>query len=59
VLVQAVVDSNELGSEGKRETVELLQSLTQQLAGDRKKSVMTSLLKAVEDRAQGAAAACS
>jgi hypothetical protein len=55
-LVQAVLDSTELNSEAKGETVELLKALSQQLAGDRKKSVMMSLLKAVEDRAQGAAA---
>lgn len=55
-LVQAVVDSDELDSEAKRETVELLKAISQQLVGDRKESVLMSLLKAVEDRAQGAAA---
>ena len=41
-------------AEAKRETVDLLKALSQQLAGDRKKSVMMSLLKAVEERAKGA-----
>lgn len=55
-LVQAVIDSNELDAEAKRETVELLQALSQQLAGSRKKSVMMSLLTTIEERAKGAAA---
>jgi hypothetical protein len=55
-LVQAVVDSNELDAEAKRETVELLKAISQQLAGDRKKSVTMSLLRSVEERAKGAAA---
>jgi hypothetical protein len=54
VLIQAVIDSNELNSEAKKEMAELIQSLTEQIVGSRKRSVISSLIRSIEERAKGA-----
>lgn len=52
-LTQAVVDANEMNAAAKNEMVELLQSLSDQIVGGRRRSVIVSLLKSIEDRAKG------
>lgn len=55
-LTQAIVDSTELENQQRKQILELVQSLGEQIVGQRKQSVALALLKAIEDRAQGAAA---
>lgn len=52
-LTQAIVDANSLNEESKKEIVELLQSLSEQIVGSRKKSVVKSLLTSIEQRVSG------
>jgi hypothetical protein len=51
-LTQAVVDASDVDQEGKKELIELIQ----QIVSARKKPVIASLLRSIEERAQGAAA---
>jgi hypothetical protein len=58
-LTQAVIDSAELAAESRKEIVDLLQSLSEQVIGSqsqRKPSVIFALMKAIEERAKGVAA---
>jgi hypothetical protein len=52
-LTQAVIDSSEVAADQKRELVELLQALSDQVVRSRTKSVALSLLTAIEERAKG------
>lgn len=53
-LVQAVIDGNELVPSAKQEIIEMIETLSEQIVGSRKKSVIVTLLKSIEDRAKGA-----
>lgn len=53
-LVDAVVLSKELDQQSKKEIVEALQEVSQQIVGERKKSVILALVKFIEERAAGA-----
>jgi hypothetical protein len=53
-LVQAVIDGKDLDPAAKREIIEMLETLSEQIVGSRKKSVIMTLLKSVEERAKGA-----
>lgn len=52
-LTQAVIDSGELNTASKNELTELIQSLSEQIVGNRKRSVIMSLLRSIEERAKG------
>jgi hypothetical protein len=53
-LTQAVVDARDIAQEQKKELVELIQALSEQVVSARKKPVMASLLRSIEERAKGA-----
>jgi hypothetical protein len=53
-LTQTVVDAQELADQTKREMIELIQSMSAQVVGPRKRSVIGALLKSLEERAKGA-----
>lgn len=55
-LTQAIVDASEIEAANKQELLELLQTLSVEIVGAKKKSVMKALLQAIEERAKGAAA---
>jgi Zn-dependent M16 (insulinase) family peptidase len=52
-LTQAIIDSNQLTADAKKELVELIQSLSEQIVGNRKQSVSMALIKSIEERAKG------
>lgn len=55
-LVQTVIDSNELNNASKKEFIDLIQALADQVVGargERKPSVIMALLRSVEERAKG------
>jgi hypothetical protein len=53
-LAQAILDTQELDAAHKDELIELLQSLSHEIVGQRKQSVMKALLTSIEERAKGA-----
>jgi hypothetical protein len=55
-LTQAIVDTSDLDEARKKEMLDLVQSLAEQVVGPQKPSVMKALLKSIEERAQGVAA---
>jgi hypothetical protein len=52
-LAEAIIEAKDVESETKKELIELLQGISEQVVSGRKKSVVSSLLKAVEERAKG------
>jgi hypothetical protein len=52
-LTQAIVNANDIADENKNELVELIQALSEQIVTSRKKSVIMSLMTAIEERAKG------
>jgi len=55
-LTQAVLDSSALALAEKRDIVELIRTLSEQVATRRSKSVMTSILKAIDERVKSVSA---
>ena len=55
-LTQSMVDSSDLEQAQKKELLDLVQALAEQVVGARKPSVIKSLLTSIEDRAKGMAA---
>jgi hypothetical protein len=55
-LTQAIIDASQLDAANKREMLDLVQSLADQVIRERKSSVIKALLKSIEERAQGVAA---
>jgi hypothetical protein len=55
-LTQAIVDAQEVDDATRKDLIELVQGLSQQLVGERKQSVMKAILTMIEERAKGAAA---
>jgi hypothetical protein len=53
-LTQAVLDAGNIASEQKKELIELIQALSEQIVSARKKPVIASLLRSIEERAKGA-----
>lgn len=53
-LTQAVIDSTELSASTKKEMAELIHALSDQIVGGRKKSIISSLIRSLEERAKGA-----
>lgn len=53
-LTQGLIDARDLAAENKRELIELVQALAEQVVSARKKPVIASLLRAIEERAKGA-----
>lgn len=49
-LTQAVLDSNQVASETKRELVDLISALSEQVTQRRSKSVMAMILKGIDER---------
>lgn len=49
-LTQAVLDTNEIAAETKRELVSLISTLSEQVTAKRSKSTMAAILKGIEDR---------
>jgi hypothetical protein len=52
-LAEAIIEAKNIEAETKKELIELLQGISEQVVSGRKKSVVGSLLKAVEERAKG------
>jgi hypothetical protein len=52
-LTQALIDSREIDEKSKKELLDLVQSLAEQIVGVRKPSVIMSLLRGIEERAKG------
>jgi hypothetical protein len=52
-LTQAIIDAKDIDQKGKQELADLVQSLAEQVVGARKKSVIMSLLRSIEERAKG------
>jgi hypothetical protein len=55
-LTQSIVDSPDLDDAQKKELLDLVQALAEQVVGPRRPSVIKSLLTSIEDRAKGMAA---
>jgi hypothetical protein len=55
-LTQAIIDTHDLAQTQKEELLDLVESLAEQIVGQRKPTVIRTLLKSIEDRAQGVAA---
>ena len=53
-LTQAVLDAGDIAAEQKKELIELIQALSEQVVSARKKPVIMSLLRSIEERAKGA-----
>jgi hypothetical protein len=53
VLVQAIVDANEVNANSKKEMIELIQALSDEIVRSRKRPVIMALIKSIEDRAKG------
>jgi hypothetical protein len=53
LLTQAVVNANDVDAAIKTELIDLVQSLSEQIIGKRKPSVIRSLLGSIEERAKG------
>jgi signal transduction histidine kinase len=53
-LTQTVLDARDVAADQKRELIELIQALSEQVVSGRKKSVVLSLLHSIEERAKGA-----
>jgi hypothetical protein len=54
-LTQAIIDSGELTPDQKKEMLDLVQALADQVVRERKPSVMNALLTAIKERTEGAA----
>jgi hypothetical protein len=52
-LTQAIIDAQDIAAETKKELVELIQALSDEIVRGRKKSVIASLLGTIEKRAKG------
>jgi hypothetical protein len=52
-LAQAIVDSNEINKTDKQELIDLVQAIGEQIVGQRKKPILFSLFKGLEERAKG------
>jgi hypothetical protein len=52
-LTQAVLDARDIGADQKKELIELIQALSEQIVSARKKPVIISLLRSIEERAKG------
>jgi hypothetical protein len=55
-LAQAIIDSNEVDRASKQEMIDLVQAIGEQIVGQRKKPILLSLFKSLEERAKGYAA---
>ena len=56
MLTQSIVDSPDLNQAQKKEMLDLVETLGEQVVGPRKPSVIKTLLQSIEDRAKGIAA---
>jgi hypothetical protein len=54
LLTEAVLDAQDLAADTKSEIVEMIQSISDQVVGARKRSVIAALLKSIEEHAKGA-----
>jgi hypothetical protein len=52
-LTEAIVNAQDIAAENKKELVEIIQALSEQIVSSRKKSVIMSLMTAIEERAKG------
>jgi hypothetical protein len=52
-LTQTIVDSKEADRATKQDLIELVQAIGEQIVGQRKKSILLSLFKGLEERAKG------
>jgi hypothetical protein len=52
-LAQAIIDSNEVDRASKQEMIDLVQAIGEQIVGQRKKPILLSLFKSLEERAKG------
>lgn len=52
-LIEAVLEAKEMSTASKREVGELLSGLSDQITGNRSRTMIGSILKAIEDRVQG------
>jgi len=55
-LTQAILDTAKINADQKKELLDLVQALGEQVVGPGKRSVIKSIMKGIEDRAQGLAA---
>jgi hypothetical protein len=52
-LTQAIIDAREIDKSARQELIDLVQTIAEQVVGARKKPVLFSLLRGLEERAKG------